>query len=419
MGQGRWGSSAQPVTKADAEAPAPEQGEAAVESPEDVALADGPGPDLGETEAETAAVASASRPTAGGAESYQQRMSRGAIGANMLMVNGEAITIEDILDPIMAELERNAKVLAPNEYSRMVRHLVSGQIWQQVNERLVYREAAAKLDERMLQVLDAEVDRFIRQRVNAEFGGRQSRFEKHLAELGRSLDDVREHAKRHLLVSDYLRRKFTEQVAEGTRAELWQYYQSHLEDFTTPASAELFLIDIPYDAFAADRRCRPGSADWLRSKVQARRQAEKARAELVSGMPFAAVARTYSKGIHAADGGSWGAIGSSSLVGRYRAATEALAGMGSHEHSEVIEGEEAYFIVGTGQVQPAQVPSFEQAQPRIKGALRRERMAELEREYLEKLRQRANVQRWQEFQLEVLRAIPQPKPMQGVSGTTN
>ena len=409
-GQGQRGSQPQAAARSDSEVASPANQEQGGESAEHVPLSGEPGDTHREQEAEPATAGSAVPERGSVNESYQQRLSRGAIGAHMLMVNGDPITIEDILDPIMADLERSQAAMSPQEYARLVRRVVPAQIWQQINERLVYQEAVNELDERMLELLDAEVDRFIRRRVTAEFGGRQSRFEKHLAELGRSIEDVREQAKRHLLVSDYLRRKFIQQVPEATRAELWRYYQAHLDEFTTPASTELLLIDIPYDAYVADARSRPGSEDWLRSKEQAWQQAEKARAELDSGLPFTAVAKTYSKGIHAAGGGAWGVIGSPGLVGRYRSATEALAGMSSHQHSGVIEGDDAYFIVGTGHVEPTEVTSFEQAQLRIKAALRRERLAAMERKYLDKLRDRANVQRWPEFQLEVLRAVPQPKP---------
>ncbi len=66
----------------------------------------------------------------------------------------------------------------------------------------------------------------------------------------------------------------------------------------------------------------------------------------------------------------------------------------------------------TGSVSPKHVTSFEQAQPRIKAKLRNRRLAEMEAEYLRRLRDRANVRRWQEFQLEVLRSIPEPESNQ-------
>ena len=351
--------------------------------------------------------------------SFRERAMRGAIGASILLVNGDTITVEDILDPIKSDLERKAATLSPEDYLREVRRAVAMQIWSQVNERLVYREAAKQLDERMGQVLDAEADRYLRARVNAEFGGRQSRFEKYLAGLGRTLDQVREQAKRRLLVTDYLRSKFSALLPQATRPELWQHYRDHLDDFTQPGQAELFLIDIPFDAFQQDRQSRPGSADWLQSKEQARTQARAALAELEGGLPFEAVAETYSKGIHARDGGAWGAVGATGLVGRYQPATEALAELDSDSHSGVVEGSDGFFIVGTGRVERAQVLSFEQAQPRIRDALSRDRYAKLEREYLDGLREQANVQRWQEFQLEVIRVLPRPQAPRPNADTAN
>ncbi len=156
--------------------------------------------------------------------------------------------------------------MSPEEYGRHVQEVVAIQIWRQINERLVYREALSRLDDRMDEILDAEADRIIRAQVNAQFDGRQSRFESYLAEIGKSITEVREETRRRMLVADYLRKKFESQVPESTRPQLWRYYVSRPEEFTEPARTELFLIDIAYDAYMEKRANRPGSADWLQSK---------------------------------------------------------------------------------------------------------------------------------------------------------
>jgi hypothetical protein len=339
---------------------------------------------------------------------YRDQLRQGAIGADMLVVNGEMITVDDIVDPIRPELEHAAATMSPEEYGRHVQEMVAIQIWRQINERLVYRQALSRLGDSMNDVLDAEADRIIRARVNAQFDGRQSRFESYLADIGKSISEVREETRRRMLVADYLRKKFESQVPESTRPQLWRYYVSHSEEFTEPARTELFLIDIAYDAYMEKRGNRPGSADWLQSKEKARQEVDAALAELEAGSAFSDVATSHSKGIHAADGGSWGVIGSSGLVGRYSLVTEALASLDSNQHSPIIEGEDAFFIVGTGLVQRRSVQPFERAQERIKQILRQQGLEELEREYLEELRTSANVQRWREFQVEVIRAIPPP-----------
>ena len=63
------------------------------------------------------------------------------------------ITVEDIVDPIKPELERAAATMSPDQYGRHVQEVVAIQIWRQINERLVYREALSRLDDRMDEIL--------------------------------------------------------------------------------------------------------------------------------------------------------------------------------------------------------------------------------------------------------------------------
>ncbi len=369
-------------------------------------------PATAETSTRPARVASVSLRAEGGPVSTAAPVGErpaNSVGSGILFVNGETLTLEQVLEPILEDLKQRAVTMPAERYIEHVRDLVSSQIWQNVSEILVYQDARRALDERYNEALDREVDRVLQERVNNEFGGRQARFEKHLADLGLSLKEVRERTARRLLVGDYLRRKLTGGAPEPRRDELWDYYDKHREEYRSPARAELRLIDIPFDAFVEGGRAGRDTPDWMRSRDQAQRQIHLALGELDAGRSFAEVASRYSRGVRADKGGDWGFIGPDSLAGRYRIAGTVLFSLSPGAHSRVIEGEDGYFIVGAGRIEREHVLTFEEAQPRIREALRNRWFEEREREYLAQLRAKAHFRRWDEFTGEVIRALPRPR----------
>jgi len=340
------------------------------------------------------------------------------VGPGALLVNGEEITVEEVLDPIRAHLERAAATLSYTPYRDEVQRVVGQQIWQLVNEVLVYRDARKTLNERVDQALDKEVERLIQARIDREFDGLQARFESHLAELGWSMDRVRELVRRQVLVSEFLRQRLKEAVPEPSRQELYAYYQQHLAEYRRPASAELFLIEIPVADLVDESQAAGEASAHLQARRQALEVARRARQEIDSGVAFAAVARSYSKGLKAPDGGAWGVITAPGLRGRYAEASRRLFQMKAGECSEVIDAGESFFIVRAGLVTPEHTVPFEEAQPEIRDTLRAARVREMETEYLARLREKADIQRWEEFKKEVVARIPRPATEEQVPGAS-
>lgn len=330
------------------------------------------------------------------------------LGSEILLVNGEEITVEEVLDPIRTQLERAAETVSYAQYRQEVQRLVGQQIWRLVNELLVYRDAKSLLNEQVEAALTKEVDRLIDERINNEFEGRRARFESHLAELGMPMERVRELLRRQILVSEYLRQRLANAVPEPGRDELYAYYQQRLSEYRRPARAELFLIDIPVDAYLDEADASGEAGARIEARRKARAAAERAAQEIASGIDFRAVARTYSKGIKAAEGGAWGIITAPGLRGRYAEPSRRAFELEPGRCSEIIDAGDAFFIVKAGEVIPAHTVSFEEAQPQIRSALRAARLRELESEYLTELREKADIQRWDQFKREVIERLPRP-----------
>ena len=268
--------------------------------------------------------------------------------SRILRVNDETLTVEDVLEPLMPVLTQEAGKRSGEQRRRIVSERIQAELIAQVQDLLLYQEASKDLSEPMTNALDRYVDQEIKDRVNREFAGRQSRFEAHLASMGMTLEDARERSRRRIIIVKYLQDNVLPRIADPTRRELLDYYHANTDAYTKAERRELYLIDIP----------KGHDADQARSEI------ERARSQLAAGEEFERVARELSKGIHAADGGSWGHI-RSPLQGRYADASDVFFSLGPNQTSDIIETDGAFFIVRVGRLNQASTRGFAEVQPEL------------------------------------------------------
>ncbi len=300
------------------------------------------------------------------------------------------------------------KEVSPQQYVRQMERKVGTRIWQEINLLLVYQQAARELLDEQNEAIDRAVDDQIKARINEEFGGVESRFEKYLAEVGQSMERERERIRRELVAMGFLRDRIESKLDKPRRPELEAYYKAHESEYSRPARAELFLIEVAVSGFLGKLTNEASPAELAEAKGKARKRIERAAQELRSGVDFAAVAKTYSVGLHAKEGGAWGMITEPGLRGRWAEPARKLFTLQEGQTSEIVETPEAFFIVKAGKVVPAVHVSFAEAQPAIIEALRNKQYEQLKKEYLLDLILRAKIERREEFQEAVLRAVPMP-----------
>lgn len=269
-------------------------------------------------------------------------------GPRELHVNGDTITVEEVLEPIMPGLAESAKGEPAEQVRKRVIERASAELINQVQDVLLHQEASKEVTDQMQTVVDRVVDQEIKDRVNREFGGRQARFEVHLASLKLTLDDARDKVRRRLVIIKHLQDRILPRIASPTRRELMDYYDAHIADYTQPEVRELFMIEIP-------------RAD---DEAEARSAIDQAQEQLQQGRAFEDVAREFSKGLRAAEGGNWATI-KSPLQGRYARPSEAFYQLSSHEISDIVETDDAFFIVKAGEVRPARTTAFAEVQAEL------------------------------------------------------
>ncbi|MBI4580358.1 MAG: peptidyl-prolyl cis-trans isomerase [Planctomycetes bacterium] len=351
-----------------------------------------------------------SGPTSEPASRPAARSDAGPVGTPVLFVNGDTVTVPDILEPILEALKDDARALSPEAYQAAKRRAIRRQIDLHVSTLLIYQEAKNTYPEKAMEVVDKEIDRRIKEVINERHGGVRARYEAQLKSMDLTMDDVRSRIRRQLLVTQYMRDRFKPLLREPPRRQLYQYYEAHLDEFTTPERAEMLLIEIPLEAVLGAPRNAATAQQIVDARKRAVAQLKRAREELDSGVEFTAVARAYSKGLKAAQGGVLSEISPGALRGRWAKSAEVLFTLSENQTSDVIETDDAAFIVRCGKRTPPQQVSFEEAQNRIIERLKDEQFNQLSQEHVGELLAKATVHPVAEFAEAVAAAAPRPQP---------
>jgi hypothetical protein len=334
-----------------------------------------------------------------------------AIRSEGLIVDNETIRVEDILEPLQSRLPEMAAELPPEVYWRRVGELVRQQIIEAVAQHLIWRKARQMVKDEVQAQLDKSVDKMEKDRINREFGGRETAYERYLAKHGKTRDEVRDRLRRSILIDSYLRDRLLPLVPQPRRSELLEYFNDHLADFSSPSRREMYLIDVPVAAFLDLRR--PVTRDHERAATEkARTLINEAAQALRGGMAFVDAARKYSHGLHKDEGGYWGFITeapkgqTAPLLGHWEAPSRVLFELPAGGTSDVIEAARSFFIVHVGKIEGGEKKTFQEAQPEIATQLRQQRFQKLRAEFLQRELDSATIGSLDDFVRAVLDAVP-------------
>jgi len=360
----------------------------------------------------------ASPAPSGGAPSGSSKSSVGpTIHADALIVNDETIRVGDILEPITSKLEELVHELPPDVYYAKAAQIVRLQIIEAVAQHLIWRRAQRQLTDELKPQLDKAVEKMEKERINREFGGRETMYEKYLARHGKTRTDARERLRRTLIIDSYLRDRLLQLIPTPRKPELEDYYKTHLSEFSHQERREMFLIDIPVRVFLEMHR-PINPSDEAAAEQKARQAASEAVESIKRGEDFREVARKHSQGLHTDEGGAWGFITSAAdrqsppLEGRWSAPSKHLFELKPGETSEIVESARSFFIVKCGRIEGGHVVSFQDAQPQIVATIRQQRFLERRAAFLQEELDRSTIGSLDAFVSQVLHAAPSPDEKQ-------
>ncbi len=315
---------------------------------------------------------------------------RGAIQSDIILVNDETVTIAEVLYPIHDKILKARGEQTKRGSRELLERWVRQQVQEEVGTILVHQKAIAKLDDSQKEQVEKAADREVESRVARDYGGSLARLEHELAQYGVTKERFREALKRRLVVRQYSFETFAPQNTLR-RDELIRYYEEHTDQFSSRETREFWLIEAPFEKFLDEGQAweTASNRERARAKLGAVRHIRAAH-EALAARSFEDVAKEFSRGPNAEDGGAWGAIGEP-LKKPYDELSKRIFEMSSGQVTEPIEAETGWYIVKCGDIKPAVQKSFSEAQDEIRAKMRETRFNQLASDYIFKLARKATI----------------------------
>ena len=247
-----------------------------------------------------------------------------ALDTVVALVNGEAITLDD--------LQRESNVIL-----EAWRQRVPPALWPRIRERIVRNQLEALIDRKLILMeakeLGARVDESrVRETIHSlrelqtTYDGDLAKF---LLAKGLTYRQLYRDLEEQLLFNGMLQEKVNPKVRVSP-AEVEQYYQQNIEKFTEEAAIHCFAITFM-------KREDPEAAAAVLTK------AREALRKVREGAYFPDVAKEYSEDpVRAEKGGDWGWITPGTLEAK---ASEAAFALKTGEYSGIVEGDAAHWIL--------------------------------------------------------------------------
>jgi peptidyl-prolyl cis-trans isomerase SurA len=191
---------------------------------------------------------------------------------------------------------------------------------------------------------------------------------------GMNYEDFKDQIRRRLLMQEVIGREVGSRI-QLSREDARKFYEAHKEEFKSPGMVRLGQILISTEK---------------RKPEEAEKRANEALAELKAGQRFAEVAKKYSDGPSAEQGGDVGFVKEGALAPDIAAA---VAKLDLNEFSNPIQTKYGYIILKVLERFSPGIPRFEEVEQRVNEALYDQRMQPGLREYLTRLRRESYIYR--------------------------
>jgi peptidyl-prolyl cis-trans isomerase SurA len=197
--------------------------------------------------------------------------------------------------------------------------------------------------------------------------------EKAAREQGVSFEDFKQNIRNQIITQEVMRQEVGEHI-QFTPGEAQQYYDQHKQDFSQPESERLSEILIT------------ASADDAAKQAEAKTKADDIEARLHAGGDFAQLARSFSQGPTASEGGDLGQYKPGQLP---KALEDKTFPLSTGQFTDPILTRQGYVILKVTQHTAGGPAAFHDVQDQVEEALYMSRMEPAIRAYLTKMREDA------------------------------
>jgi peptidyl-prolyl cis-trans isomerase SurA len=286
----------------------------------------------------------------------------------VVVVNGEAITereIERILDPIY---EQYRGLYYGDELIKKLEEVRRKVIDQLVDDRLILSEAK-KLD---VQIPEKDIDTRVNE-VSRRFPNQQA-MEAALTQQGLSLKELRKNYKEQMMVRRLIDGKIGATISISP-VELKEYFEKHSNEFVTPEQVKLLNI------LVRPKECLPNDkADELIRDIQKK---------LKDGADFGELAKQYSEGPNAAEGGDMGHVKKGDILPDIE---KVIFELKPGEVSDIIKTNMGYHIFKVIERSDRQCRDFSSVRHEIEETIYREKIKDKIRAWVFNLKKNAYIE---------------------------
>ena len=189
---------------------------------------------------------------------------------------------------------------------------------------------------------------------------------------GMNFEDFKDQIRRNLLMREVIGREVGSRI-QLSRDDARKYFEAHKKEFESPGMVHLGQILI---------------SNEKRNPEEAEKRANEALAELKAGQRFSDVAKKYSDGPSAEQGGDVGFMKEGTLAPDVAAV---VAKLDLNEFSNPIQTKYGYLILKVLERYSPGIPKFEEVEHRVESVLYDQKMQPNLREYMTQLRKESYI----------------------------
>jgi peptidyl-prolyl cis-trans isomerase SurA len=284
-------------------------------------------------------------------------------------VNNEVITQHQFDEEQGKLREQLAQQFSGAELDAQVREQSKNLLRDLIDESLMVQKAK-DLDMNVETDVVKELDG-IRKRNNlATLEDLETEVEK----SGQNYEDFKDQIRRNLLMREVMEREVGSRI-QMSHEDARKFYEAHKNEFKSPGMVRLGQVLVSTEK---------------RKPEEAEKRANDALAELKAGQRFSEVAKKYSDGSSAEQGGDVGMMKEGSLAPEIAAVVGKLD---VNEFSNPIQTKYGYIILKVMERYSPGIPKFEEVEQRVEETLYNQNMQPRLREYLTQLRKESYIYR--------------------------
>ena len=284
-------------------------------------------------------------------------------------VNNEVITQSQYDDELANLREQLSQQYSGPELEAQVREQSKNLLRDLIDQSLMVQKAK-DLDINVETDVVKELDGIRKKNNLASLEDLETEVEKQ----GLNYEDFKDKIRRNLLMREVMSREVGGRI-QLSREDARKFYEAHKEDFKSPGMIHLEQILVSTEK---------------RKPEEAEKRANDALAELKAGQRFSEVAKKYSDGPSAEQGGDVGYLKEGTLAPDIAAAVGKLD---INEYTNPVQTKYGYIILKVKERYSPGIPKFEEVEQRVEEVLYDQQMQPRLREYLTQLRKESYIYR--------------------------